>query len=160
MIGPDATIGEAIDTIARCWRALSMEAQGPATDYERDRIDTGAPGTVAPKDFGSAAERIKARLLAVARLSEIELQSTLAGRPYSAGDNYHPSKKAVRALILQEEGHPPAELAFLFRITEDHVKRIRREAGRDPEDGTRLGSESKPLTEPVRDTLRRRRAEA
>lgn len=157
-------IGEAVNTIIRCWRELTIgESNGPATDCSRDIVSGSKPGTKRPPDYGSAAERIKSRLVALAKIAEAEVTGTLSGlgQPYGrGGSSHHPVRSETKKAILSEEGAPAAELAFLLRATEDHVKRVRREAGRDPETGERLRADERPITEPPANTLRRRHADA
>jgi len=156
-VNTGANIGEGIDTIVRCWRALLLESQGTAIDYGRDVISKGKSSTMAPPDYGSAAERIKARVMALAKIAELERRAAFGGMSdHPNGQRQRTIRSETRTVILAEENCPPAELAFLYGITEEHVKRVRREAGRDPETGERLSADQRALTEPARDTMRRR----
>lgn len=142
-------IGEAVNIIVRCWRELTLESQGAATDYSRDIVSGSKPESMRPPDYGSAAERVKSRLIALAKIAQAELEGALSGhgKPYAkSGNSKHPVRKATKDAILSEEGARAAELAFLLHVTEGYVKDIRREAGRDPETGERLRPDQLPLT--------------
>lgn len=148
---------DAIRQIIHNYRLLLTVAGGATARFE-EPVSGSKADTRAPRDFGSEAGEIVNRVKRLASLTDIQVRSALGGRLNNPADQGHPLRKATRTVVLEEEGKPAAELAFLYAVHQATVERIRREAGRDPSDGTRIEG-PRPLTEPPAETLRRKHRE-
>lgn len=159
------TLAEALRSILKNYKLALTAASGATAATERSIPSSEGEGhkTKVPRDFGSEAVEIEQLLIRVARI----VQTRLSALRHTPGlteprfdepkDQRHPLRKATREVVLAEEGVSAVEVAWLYGIREDHVERIRREAKRDPKTGERR--DQAPITEPARETLRRRSVE-
>jgi hypothetical protein len=146
---------EAIRVILGAYKKLLLTAGGGAIDFEAIKIARQKSSTKKPADYGSEAVAVEDLMVRVSKLVQARA-GALEGRPQfldSPNDSSHPVVKANRSIVLESEGVPAVEVAFLLGITEDSVTRIRRQAGREPKLGERRPDT--PFTEPASSTMRR-----
>jgi hypothetical protein len=146
---------DAIRAIIRSYKTLLTHANGAVASYDSDVITGSKESTRKPRDFGSEADLVKRRVINLARLAEGQAIGALAGR-FSPADRRRPDHKTARKVILKEAPGNPAELAYLYCVTESYVKEVWREAGLDPATGERIPGRPSMITEPAPETLRRR----
>jgi hypothetical protein len=154
------TLPEAIRTIVSEYKRLLLAANGSNTDPAAISISRAKPDTKAPRDFGSEAREVEELVIRVAKLILIRMDALkftpgiTEPRWTDPKDRHHPVLKEVKRIILKEgEGIPAVELAFMYGVTESHVEKTRRAAGRDAQTGVR--KTEMPLTEPAVETLKR-----
>lgn len=152
------TVGGGIKSIVRDCKLLWTTANGATPQIKEDQISLAPHGSKEPQElsFHSEWAEVERMIINVARLLRVRMEALQwPSRFNNPKDQGHPLRRATRFVILAEEMSDPKELAFLYGITERSVRRIRSEAGRDPETGERRGVD----TEPARDTLRRLESE-
>lgn len=130
---------EAIRVVLAAYKKLLLTAGGGAIDFDAIKIARQKSSTKQPRDFASEAVAVEELMVRLARVVQARM-GALEGRPHfldNPKDSTHPVVKANRTVVLESEGVPAVELAFLLGVTEDHVARLRRQDGREPHLGER-----------------------
>lgn len=158
------TLAGALRSILKNYKLALTAASGATAATERSAPSSEGEGhrTKTPRDFGSEAAEIEQLVIRVARIVQARMDALrhtpglTEPRFDNAQDKTHPIRKATRQNILAEEGVSAVEVAWLYRVTERHVRNVRHEAGRDQQTGERRDKSVAPVTEPPRETERRR----
>lgn len=146
---------EAVRVVLATYKKLLLTAGGGAIDFDAINIARQKASTKQPRDFGSEAVAVEELMVRVAKIVQTRAEA-LEGRPHfldNPRDSTHPVIKADRAVILESEGVPSVELAFLLGKHQATVEDIRRKDGREPQLGERRPDTA--FTEPARSTMRR-----
>jgi len=147
------TFADAIRSIIKSHRLLLLTAAGSTAQLNENKVSE-VKDPKAPRDFESEAVEVEQILVRVARLLEVRMKALeWPSRFNNPADTRHPLRSATRTVVLEEEGKPAVEVAWLYGITERRVEQIRGEAGRKTDDGERAVVET-PLTAPARDALK------
>jgi len=150
------TLGEAITSIVGDFKSLATFANGPVGQYHKDKLMQSKSTTKAPRDFGDEASLIVDRVVALAKITHAQVEALKGGRFLVNGTRNHPVYASTREAILAEVGNPPEELAYLYRMHQSSVERIRRENNQDARTGEYVAPDERPLTQPARDTMKER----
>lgn len=121
------TIGTRLDAALL---SLQLQAQGPAVDATKDRVNGSKPSTQAPPDFGNEhatwldrAERLVEGIVAVVQGAK--------------GPARRKTASELRAVIRTYEGRPVIYVAFHEGCSTDLVEKVRTSCGLETTTGFR-----------------------
>ena len=121
------TPNEALAQIQYDLQRLSFESVGSISKLSHTRQSTSGSSSQPPKNYGSVQIEAEKILIGCAIVIRQRIYGALAPGENSKGE----IKSKIRKSILENNMATPRELAFIFDIHEDTVRRIRKEAKQD-----------------------------
>jgi hypothetical protein len=126
------SLGRELDDILAKMRVL---AHGPAArPLDAPFIKGGKSTGGAPRDFGdNLHDEWHGRVARLAEAALVDLKRAIGDRTYRTKPPQ--SKEERDRQILNFEGDSPRRVAFILDLSEDHIRKVRRENERRPHDG-------------------------
>lgn len=137
---------------------LTLQQETSAVDYSRDRVSQGRGGHGAhgdPSRRPSGSSRPPSVQWAWRFERMIERAEIDAGtRPAPEASARRNMRAELRQRMREYEGFDPVDVAFYERCSTELVRSVRKDMGLNMVTGERLERNERPLTAPVRESLR------